>query len=197
VGIDQYSKEMIDMALHQYSATYSPRLLFSLGSMEYMPTGVTHMAFFGPGDKIFVSGTKDTVYYNLGKIREALSKSKTDDMSMDLAKLSEDCYNILQSQPISGRTTVKDANDRMRRKSTESGTSKWTSRDGFPAKDSVTIAPGEALVEMKGVKLSYGDKTVLGGWKEEHDGEEKEGLWWTVRRGERWGVFGSNGENFG
>lgn len=46
-------------------------------------------------------------------------------------------------------------------------------------------ALGEPLVEMNGCKVRYGNKIALGNW----DG----GLHWTVRRGQRWGVFGPNG----
>lgn len=50
------------------------------------------------------------------------------------------------------------------------------------------------LIEMKGVTVKYGDRTVLGGWRtrsREHG--PRSGLWWTLRRGERWGIFGPNG----
>ena len=51
----------------------------------------------------------------------------------------------------------------------------------------------EAIVEMEGVCVRYGDKEVLGSWEQEVGGQEKKGLSWTIRRGERWGVFGPNG----
>lgn len=51
----------------------------------------------------------------------------------------------------------------------------------------------EPLVEMEGVNIRYGARQILGGWNQELNGEERDGLWWTVRRGERWGVFGPNG----
>ncbi|KAI9797144.1 MAG: hypothetical protein M1833_005659 [Piccolia ochrophora] len=51
----------------------------------------------------------------------------------------------------------------------------------------------EALVEMAGVRVKYGDREVLGCWQAKVADEQKEGLWWTVRRGERWGIFGPNG----
>ena len=71
----------------------------------------------------------------------------------------------------------------------------WRSRDGLPF-TSPTAFPqeGEPLVEMQDVCVKYGDRTVLGGWKQQIDNESREGLWWTVRRGERWGVFGPNGK---
>ena len=57
----------------------------------------------------------------------------------------------------------------------------------------VPISTNEALVEMQGVCVRYGDKEVLGGWEHEIKGSGKRGLSWTIRRGERWGVFGPNG----
>ena len=69
------------------------------------------------------------------------------------------------------------------------------SREGLPLQDNKSSPPqGETLVEMHDVCVKYGDKLALGGWKQEIDGTPREGLWWTVRRGERWGVFGPNGQ---
>jgi hypothetical protein len=67
------------------------------------------------------------------------------------------------------------------------------SSDGWTANDSNIFSPGESVVEMGGVKVAYGDRTVLGNWRQNFDGVEKDGLWWNIRRGERWGVFGPNG----
>ena len=52
---------------------------------------------------------------------------------------------------------------------------------------------GEALVEMNGVQVRYGQKTVLGGWSKDGGSKDQGGLWWTVRRSQRWGIFGPNG----
>ncbi|POS82706.1 hypothetical protein EPUL_006839 [Erysiphe pulchra] len=54
------------------------------------------------------------------------------------------------------------------------------------------------IIEMKGVKLNYGKKEVLGHWVQKNTNgtsgiTSEEGLWWSVRRGERWGIFGPNG----
>ena len=57
----------------------------------------------------------------------------------------------------------------------------------------VPPSTNEALVEMEGVCVRYGDKEVLGSWEQEVGGQKKRGLSWTIRRGERWGVFGPNG----
>jgi hypothetical protein len=71
------------------------------------------------------------------------------------------------------------------------------SRDGYTPATFPKHAPGEPLIEMNGVKVQYGDKAVLGDWKEEYEGTERKGLWWTVSRGQRWGVFGPNGMSSG
>lgn len=52
---------------------------------------------------------------------------------------------------------------------------------------------GEPLIEMSGVRVQYGDKVVLGNWKQEVNGTPTEGLHWTVRRGQRWAILGANG----
>ena len=69
------------------------------------------------------------------------------------------------------------------------------SREGLPLDDPRPLfQKGEALVEMHDGCVKYRDKPALGGWKQEVNGEARQGLWWTVRRGERWGVFGPNGK---
>ncbi len=68
------------------------------------------------------------------------------------------------------------------------------SREGIPLVDAdVPASSNESLVEMQGVVVRYGDKEVLGSWEHESEGQTQKGLWWTIRRGERWGVFGPNG----
>jgi len=67
------------------------------------------------------------------------------------------------------------------------------SRDGYKMEDAEQPNIGEPLVEMEGARVTYGTKSVLGNWTQEVDGSPKDGLWWKVRRGERWGIFGPNG----
>lgn len=56
-----------------------------------------------------------------------------------------------------------------------------------------SVRGGEPLIEMNGVRVQYGDKTVLGNWSQEVGRQLKEGLHWTVRRGQRWIILGPNG----
>jgi ABC-type molybdenum transport system ATPase subunit/photorepair protein PhrA len=66
------------------------------------------------------------------------------------------------------------------------------SRDGFP-QQAPALTPGEVVIAMNGVKVSYGTKTALGDWKQDVDGQDQSGLWWSLRRGQRAGIFGANG----
>lgn len=66
------------------------------------------------------------------------------------------------------------------------------SLDGFP-KSSPGPPKGEAVVQMQGVKVSYGTKTVLGDWEQNVGSERTSGLWWSLHRGQRCGIFGPNG----
>ncbi|KAK4574887.1 hypothetical protein LTR86_001729 [Recurvomyces mirabilis] len=66
------------------------------------------------------------------------------------------------------------------------------SRDGFQ-RDSPPLSPGDALVEMQGVKVAYGDKVVLGDWSQDHDDTSRPGLWWSLHRGQRYAILGPNG----
>lgn len=49
----------------------------------------------------------------------------------------------------------------------------------------------EPLVEMSGVVVRYGPKTILGKWIQ--PGMHTPGLYWNILPGSRWGLFGSNG----
>ena len=55
----------------------------------------------------------------------------------------------------------------------------------------------ESLVQMEGVQVTYGTKCVIGNWNQYRNGAEGAGLWWTIKRGDRWGLFGPNGRSKG
>ena len=65
--------------------------------------------------------------------------------------------------------------------------------EGLRSRDREVPVIGEPLVEMSGVIVKYGDKKVLGDWTQIIDGQPKDGMWWQICRGQRWGVFGPNG----
>jgi ABC-type molybdenum transport system ATPase subunit/photorepair protein PhrA len=86
---------------------------------------------------------------------------------------------------------LEDSKDFLKHSASASGADEnQLSRDGFP-KHSPPLAKGEALVELNGVRVSYGPKTVLGDWQQPD--KPQPGLWWSLHRGQRCGIFGPNG----
>lgn len=174
MGLDPISKEHISGFLKQMAEQSNPRIILSLRLGEPIPTWITHVIVLDPetNSKVRYLGTKSRVWKTLGRPRgkTGFQQSLRSSISLESNRPSR----------------AKQSKDEI------------TSRDGFPMNHR-SLPPGEALVEMQGVKVSYGasdastKKTVLGNWSESIDGVEKEGLYWNVRRGDRWGVFGPNG----
>lgn len=52
---------------------------------------------------------------------------------------------------------------------------------------------GEPVIDMKGVRVQYGDKVIFGDWEQKVNNKKERGLHWRVRRGQRWAVLGANG----
>jgi ABC-type molybdenum transport system ATPase subunit/photorepair protein PhrA len=52
---------------------------------------------------------------------------------------------------------------------------------------------GEPVIDMEGIRVQYGDKVILGDWKQKVKDQIKDGLHWRVRRGQRWAILGPNG----
>ena len=100
--------------------------------------------------------------------------------------------DVFGYQPDGAQGAVTNAIIEAAKRGHEGASGLKVSRDGFP-KSSPTLPAGESLVDMSGVKVSYGDRTVLGDWTQTVNGEEKSGLWWSLHRGQRCGIFGPNG----
>jgi ABC-type molybdenum transport system ATPase subunit/photorepair protein PhrA len=174
MGLDPMAKVHISNVLEQMANQSNPRIILSLRVGEPVPSWITHVVVLDPttNNKIRYMGSKGAVWKALGHLRGKDGFLQSMRQSITLA---------------TGRSSrAKKATDQI------------FSYDGCP-ETHLPLPPGEALVEMQGVKVSYGanndsnKRTVLGNWSETVDGAEKEGLWWSVRRGERWGVFGPNG----
>jgi len=100
----------------------------------------------------------------------------------------DDNLNVLDQGPKA--KVLKATKDFLTHRSAIDAGSQQLSRDGFP-KHSPPLPKGEALVELNGVRVSYGSKTVLGDWQQVD--KPQPGLWWSLHRGQRCGIFGPNG----
>jgi ABC-type molybdenum transport system ATPase subunit/photorepair protein PhrA len=173
MGLDPLTQQSISKFLQRLAKNSKPRVLLSLRPEDRVPDWITHVIYLGPDD-IRLQGHKSSV-------RACISRS-------GIVRGFEDDRDNLQVW----RSNLRRPQRASRAKE---GLTDPLSRDALPAVH-LPLAVAEPLVEMQGVTLSYGAKdgsahnTVLGDWSES---AEKSGLWWNVRRGERWGVFGPNG----
>lgn len=76
-----------------------------------------------------------------------------------------------------------------RERSTKSSDTPTLSRDGYQNADDSIPEIGEAIVEMQGVRIAYGQNSVLGGWQQSFNGSSQSGLHWNVHRNQRWGIL--------
>ena len=182
VGLDPTNLSSMSALLYRVADMSSPRVLLALRPQDLLPDWITHVIVLRSNLRILYQGSKENIQDEVTKA--ALTGSRINQRSgfgvpIDSSAKFGDVHNPIYS------SIGKSSHDGI-------------SRDGLPlidTKPQSSTHENEPLVEMEKVKISYGSKQVLGGWKEKVDGAEREGLWWTVRRGERWAVFGPNGNS--
>lgn len=181
MGLDPTNLASISALLYKVTDMCSPRVLLALRPQDLLPEWVTHVVFLGANLRILHQGPKGHIQDEL--IKENLTSSRMSQQpDPGIQKDFQATFAGEVHTPKYSR--LKDISHT------------GISRDGLPFVDLKPQSPtdgNEPLVEMEKVQIRYGSKQVLGGWKEKVNGAEKEGLWWTIRRGERWAVFGPNG----
>jgi hypothetical protein len=201
VGLDVHTVGMLSMLLQQIAQSQSPRIILSLRPDEHMPEWLTHLVFLNNDFAIDSMGLKDRVLTDIQtRAKDMWTNKGSRELTEDETAFTNVARLLKGNEPTSPGASWTKA-DRMSYHRTydqatgrEAAVSRLSTVDGFDPVDAQPIRPGEALVEMNGVRVAYGDKVALGGWEQELDGKMQGGLWWTVRRGERWGVFGPNGK---
>ncbi|KAI9705419.1 MAG: hypothetical protein M1836_006174 [Candelina mexicana] len=179
MGLDPPTLMALSPLLHRLAQSYSPRLVLTLRLQDPIPDWITHLIYLDHDCQVAHQGTKQQVLHD---VKMAASKSLASQPSLPVHSVQE-LGRTLTSNGIleSGRT-----------KGTVNGAGSLDSK-GWNGKREVVNDDRENLIEMKGVQVHYGEKVVLGNWENDINGEKRRGLWWTVRRGERWGIFGTNG----
>jgi ABC-type molybdenum transport system ATPase subunit/photorepair protein PhrA len=163
MGLDPRTQSMMTAVLGQIDQAESTRVVLSLGPEGVCPKWVNHFLIADEHMKVFAQGTRETV----------------------LDKLSIDRQDARRDLRQTWWRAI--ANDRP-----ATSTLIMMTQDGF--QDTAETPPlGEPIIEMRGVQVSYGSKTVLGNWTQTVDGRATEGLWWNLHRGQRYGIFGPNG----
>ncbi|KAI5198418.1 P-loop containing nucleoside triphosphate hydrolase protein [Aureobasidium subglaciale] len=179
MGLDPVSQLKISSFLQEMAENSSPKIILAIRPEEDIPPWITHILHINPTTAEITQGTTSKFYLSIP--RSAYLSGPF--AGVDLPTLMTMRCNLNSALPRSLATRQNDTE---------------VSRDYLSTLHD-TLPSGEPLVEMQGVKVSYSvtdkvdKKTVLGNWSESVEGTQREGLWWNVHRGERWGVFGPNG----
>lgn len=180
MGLDPPTVASLSPLLHGMAAKAAPRLVLSARPQDPLPEWVSHLIYLRSDCQVGVMGERELVMEGLRKYVRGVRKGG----------LAED-----ETMPVK---TLRE----MGRTLTEAGSRGVGIGEEGEALPSAAVprpqgqqsqALGEPLVEMNGCQVKYGNKVALGNWTEVKDGKTAKGLHWTVRRGERWGVFGPNG----
>lgn len=182
MGLDPPTVASLSPLLCSMAEKAAPRLVLSARPQDPLPEWVTHLVYLRADCQIGSMGEKEIVMDGLRRYLHGVKNGGlAEDEAMPVRALRE-MGRVLTKDGIRGLGLGEEGE-------TFAGAS--LSRTEQEAKKNVV---GEPLVEMDGCQVRYGSKIALGNWTEQKDGQQPtKGLTWTVRRGERWGVFGPNG----
>lgn len=180
MGLDPPTVASLSPLLHRMAANSAPRLVLSARPQDPLPEWVSHLVYLRSDCQVGAMGERDFVLEGLRNyVRGVRKGGLVEDESMPVKTLRE-MGRMLTQSGIRGAGIGE-----------ESETLPSAAVPGSSEEKPKTL--GEALVEMDGCQVKYGDKIALGNWAGDKDGKTAKGLNWTVLRGERWGVFGPNG----
>ncbi|KAK6579693.1 hypothetical protein PZA11_007929 [Diplocarpon coronariae] len=195
MGLDPPTLLSLSPLLHGLAEAKRPRLVLSLRPQDPIPDWITHLVYLKDSCEVAFQGLKSDVQ---GELKELAKRMQ--------GRTNVDADAPLHSMHEVGRSLTKDGivdilhpdSGRCRDAFGANAASPRLSRDGFPLDDVAEPVIGEPLIQMEGVRVRYGSKIVLGNWEQaapngRHITPRTGGLWWDVRRGERWGIFGPNG----
>ncbi|KAL5114820.1 hypothetical protein ACEQ8H_007313 [Pleosporales sp. CAS-2024a] len=180
IGLDPIVTRHISKVLHKLAEANSPRIFLSLRPQDAVPDWITHVVYVGGDGKVDALGPKEDVFAYLKLQYEQIEQSsgdETGDISAKVLEMREVGRHLSASGNFDSSTTTTTT--------TKASHIALLSCDGYPRIDDTSVPTGEAIVEMDGVRISYGNNSVLGDWPG--------GLHLKIHRGQRWGIFGANG----
>jgi ABC-type molybdenum transport system ATPase subunit/photorepair protein PhrA len=198
MGLDPPTLLSLSPMLYGLAKANNPRLVLALRPQDPVPDWITHLVILKGNCEVAFQGQKDEVLRELNEYAHSVQRGHTElDPEMPahyqvgrvLTKdgIVERPISNVRSPRISSKVAPQRPNDKV--------LSQELSRDGYPLNDRTQLQEGEPLIQIEGARVQYGNKVVLGNWKQHVPGSNElhDGLWWTVKRGERWGIFGPNG----
>lgn len=163
--------------LHSLAQKNAPQILLALRSQDPIPDWITHLIYLDPSLRVATQGRKNDV---LNRMKRKTNNSR----SRQATPISTELGRKLTARGIEDEYTNRK----------ESSEQQAQTPKPLDAKNGDLWDGREPLIEMENVQVVYGDKQILGAWVQDVNGQPRQGLCWTVRRGQRWGVFGPNGE---
>lgn len=179
MGLDPPTVASLSPLLHGLASSASPRLVLSARPQDPIPEWITHLVYLRSDCQVGAMGEKGEV---LDKLRQYV-KGIWNGVSREDEKLA--VHNLVKM----GKRLTRNGIEGEALMGEQDMEAEQESDLGSESQRQL----GEPLVEMDGCQVQYRGKIALGNWKQEVDGQAKTGLLWTVRRGERWGIFGPNG----
>jgi len=180
MGLDPPTLLTLSPMLYRLAKANAPRLVLTLRPQDPIPDWITHLIYLTGKCSISLKGLKSEVLAELKCI------------GLPSHTLHE-VGRTLTSEGILEPEASRSPPEKEKLEAVSGSRTAILSRDGYPLDDAQAPEIGEPLIEMQGPHVAYGSKSVLGKWTQDVDGTPKDGLWWTIRRGERWGIFGPNG----
>ncbi|KAF2458859.1 hypothetical protein BDY21DRAFT_362397 [Lineolata rhizophorae] len=188
MGLDPPTAEELSGLLYNMAFAREPRVLLSARTPDQVPEWVTHLVQLDADYRVVLQGSR---YRTLAKILNSHLVKGTKGLSHKKRMFEKVLQEGADAESLGLKYCMKSDDEAT----DDVAPDRVVSKDGFPERDQRRPTLGDPVVEMEGVKVQYGDQTALGGWNQPVEGspEPKQGLWWTVRRGQRWGIFGPNG----
>ncbi|KAK1490139.1 ABC transporter [Colletotrichum tamarilloi] len=189
MGLDPPTVAGLSPVLEGIAERASPRLVLSARPQDPLPEWITHLVYLRGDCQVGSMGPKEEVLEGLRTyVRGVWKGGLKEDERLPVHSLVE-MGKVLTVRGVEGdglfSAGEKDSH------AVESASSSSAAETSFSTAGETAV--GEPLIEMDGCQVRYGNKIALGNWSQETPSGPKDGLIWTVRRGERWGVFGPNG----
>jgi ABC-type molybdenum transport system ATPase subunit/photorepair protein PhrA len=185
LGLDPKTKQTLSPMFWSMSRRAGPALVVTLLDNDEIPRWITHLLYLGPDHQIWAQGPKYAVAESL-KARQVHVNIVNNGPGLrkrEAGHFQHDPEVPVDVPKIHVRRGV--------------AAFRWFNvSEKLKELDEMKAAEKETIVEMQGVRLRYGGESgqcVIGQGQQSVDGELRDGLWWNIRRGERWGLFGPNG----
>ncbi|KAI9043141.1 putative ABC transporter [Aspergillus affinis] len=178
MGLDPPTVRSVSDLLQRFAAKSNPRLILALRPQDSVPDWITHVMILGNSNQVLFQGSRSDTKKLFDVWRTVHRGARPDESWTGEERQWYDQAKVAMKAGYLDRTLL------------------WDLRITTPTSTAFsipTLPGGEALIEMDGVRVQYGDKVVLGDWEQKVNNEPKDGLHWTVRRGQRWVVLGANG----